>query len=121
MLDGTYFSHYPHPKYHMCGNGNEFLGEKSMQIIKLHHLMEIPAAVKNLQANLVECVHQTLNSMSCLHNIENRILDPREPLTDILRVFVQAVQLAACMTLKASLVQVVFRRDVLFDLLFKGK
>ena len=44
--------------------------------------------IKNLEANLVECAYQALNSIICLNDIENRILDPKELFIDILCVFI---------------------------------
>ena len=84
LLDRTWFSHYPRPQFYIFDNGNEFLGEKFKEMIESYYLIGIPTKVKNPHANLVECVNQALNSMTHLHNIENRILDNKEPFIDIL-------------------------------------
>ena len=88
-------------------------------MIESYHLTGIPTTVKNPQANLVERVHQTLNSMIRLHDIENRILDAKEPFIDILCACAWAIRSTVHTTLKASPAQVVFGRDMLFDLSFK--
>ena len=69
----------------------------------------------------MERVHQTLNSMMRLHDIENRILDPKEPFIDILCTCAWAIRSTVHTTLKASPAQIVFGRDMLFDLSFKVK
>ena len=88
-------------------------------MIESFHLKGVPTAVKNPQANLVERAHQTLNSMIRLHDTENRILDPKELLIDILCACAQAILSVACATLKESLAQVTFGRHMLFHLLLK--
>ena len=88
-------------------------------MIKFYHLAGIPATVKNLQVNLVECAHQKLNSMIRLYDIENRILGNKEPLINILCACAWAMWSTVHVMLKASLAQVVFGRDMLFDLSFK--
>ena len=85
----------------------------------MYHLIGIPIIIKNLNANLVECAYQTLNSIICLHDIENRILDNKEPFIDILFACAWAMRSTVHTTLKASPAQVVFGRDMLFDLSFK--
>ena len=53
-------------------------------MIESYYLTGIPTTVKNPQANLVERVYQMLNNIIRLYDIENRILDPKEPFIDIL-------------------------------------
>ena len=66
----------------------------------------------------MKCAHQTLNSIICLYNIENRILDAKEPFINILYTYAWAIRSTVHTTLKASPTQVVFGRDMLFDLTF---
>ena len=54
-----------------------------------------------------------------LSNIENRIIDPKELFIDILYAYMQTIQSTVYMMLKALPAQVVFGRDILFNLSFK--
>ena len=54
-----------------------------------------------------------------LYNIENRILNNKEPFIDILCAYAWAIHSTVHTTLKASPAQVVFGRDMLFILSFK--
>ena len=44
----------------------------------------IPTTAKNPQAKLVEHVYKILDKIIYLHDIENKILDPKDPFMDIL-------------------------------------
>ena len=86
-----------------------------------YNIKGVPIMVKNPQANLVERVHQTLGNMIRLHDTENKILDPNDPFTDILCTCMWAIHSTVYTTLKATPGQLVFGRDMIFDLSFKAK
>ena len=46
LLDRTWFSRYSRPQCCVFDNGNEFLREKSKEMIESYHLMDIPTMVK---------------------------------------------------------------------------
>ena len=89
--------------------------------LQSYHIQSVPNTVKNPQANLVERVHQTLGNMIRLKDIENVILDPKDPFTDIICSCAWAIRSTVHTTLKASPAQLVFGRDMIFDLSFKVK
>ena len=102
-------------------NGNEFLGEKFQEMLDSYEVKGVPTSVKNPQANLVERVNQTLGNMIRLKDIENQRLDPNDPFADILCSCAWATYSTVHTTLKASPAQLVFGRDMIFDLSFKVK
>lgn len=121
LLDRTWFSRYPRPMRCIYDNGNEFLGEKFQEMLDSYEVKGVPTSVKNPQANLVERVNQTLGNMIRLKDIENQRLDPNDPFTDILCSCAWAIRSTVHTTLKASPAQLVFGRDMIFDLSFKVK
>ena len=72
--------------------------------------------MKNPQANFVERVHQTLVNMLCTKDLENYPFDPKDSWIDILGSCAWAIWSTAHTTLRASPAQLVFGRDMLFDL-----
>ena len=72
--------------------------------------------MKNPQANFVEQVHQTLGNMLHTKDFENYPFDPKDPWTNIFGFCAWAIQSTAHTLLHTSPAQLVFGRDMLFDL-----
>ena len=90
-------------------------------MLNSHNIEGIVTSVKNPQANLVKRVYQTLGNIIHLHDTKNKILDPMDPFTDILCACMWAMCSTVHTILKATPGQLVFRRDIIFDLSFKTK
>jgi hypothetical protein len=72
----------------------------------------------NPQANFVEHVHQTLGNMICNYELENFEFDYYDPWSQILANCAWAIRSTAYSILDATPAQIVFGRDMLFDLSF---
>ena len=59
--------------------------------------------------------------MICLHDTENKNLDATDPFTDILCAYASTMHSTVHTILKATPGQLVLRRDIIFDVLFKAK
>ena len=81
----------------------------------------IPTTAKNPQAKLVEHIYKILDKIIYLHDIENKILDPKDPFMDILHTCIQAIRSTIYIILKKILGQLVFGYGMIFYLSFKAK
>ena len=81
-------------------------------------MKSVPTTVKNPQANFVERVHQTLGNMLRSHELEDHDFDYQDPWSQILANCAWAIRSTVHTVLNASPAQIVFGRDMLFDLSF---
>jgi hypothetical protein len=81
-------------------------------------VISVPTTVKNPQANFVECVHQTIGNMLRSYELENDDFDYQDPWSQILANCAWAICSTVHTVLNASPAQIVFGRDMLFDLSF---
>ena len=121
LVDRTWFSRYPRPLYCIFDNGNEFLGKEFQEMLSSYGIQTKPTTIKNPQANYVERVHQTLGNMLRTMELENVIFDTVDPWSGILANCAWAIRSTAHSIMEATPAQLVFRRDMLFDLPFKVK
>ena len=63
ILDYIQFSHYPCLVQCACEHRNKFLGKDFKEMLESYNIKPKSTMIKNPQANLVECVHQTLGSI----------------------------------------------------------
>ena len=76
-----------------------------------------PTTVKNPQANgILERVHGVINDMLRTNDLDNFTFDPADPWGDILANVAWALRSLTHSTLNATPGQLVFSRDMLFDL-----
>jgi hypothetical protein len=118
ILDQTWFCRYPRPKRCISDNGNEFLGKEFQELLQSYGVKSVPTTVKNPQANFVERVHQTLGNMLRSHELEDHDFDYQDPWSQILANCAWAIRSTVHTVLNASPAQIVFGRDMLFDLSF---
>ena len=85
-------------------------------MLESYGINPIPTTVRNPQANFVERVHETLGNMLRAMILENYAFDPADPWTDILSHCAWAIRSTMHMTMGATPAQLVFGRDMLFDL-----
>ena len=109
---------YPRPVRITYDNGSEF--KKDFQsLCNEYDLNKHPTTVKNPQSNgIVERVHQVINNMIRCFDLNHLDLDPNNPFGDIVARIGWAVRSTYHTTLQATPGQLVFGRDMLFDIDF---
>ena len=116
MMNQIWLSHYPRPIRCICDNGSEFKKDFK-KIIKQFGIKYRPTTVKNPQANgIVERVHGVINDMLRTNDLENHTFDPVDPWGELLANIAWALRSLTHSTLNATPGQLVFNRDMLFDL-----
>ena len=109
---------YPRPAKCVCDNGNEFKFEFK-HFVEGFGIKYRLTTVKNPQANgIIEHVHGVINDMIRTQDLDNHEFDPVDPWGDILAELAWAVRSLYHRTLDATPGQLVFGRDMLFDMLF---
>ena len=118
VLDQVWFCRYPRPLRCITDNGTEFLGTEFQELLRSYGVQHLPTTIKNPQANFVERVHQTLGNMIRTYDLENFEFDYDDPWSQILSNCAWAIRSTAHSILDATPAQIVFGRDMLFDLSF---
>ena len=116
VLDRSWLCRYPRPEETIYDNASNFLGERFQELLDSYGINPVPTTVRNPQANFVERVHETLGNMLRTMILENYDFDPADPWTDILSHCAWAIRSTMHMTMGATPAQLVFGRDMLFDL-----
>lgn len=115
LFNQHWLCRYPRCSRVRYDNGSEF---------KLHFkqlcddfgLKRKPTSRKNPQANsIIERVHQTIGNMIRSFNLDDADLDPNDPYGDLLASVAWAVRSTYHTTLEATPGQLVFGRDMIFD------
>jgi len=118
-LDQVWLCRYPRPVRCIYDNGSEFLGKDFQEMLESMGIEAVPTTVKNPQANFVERIHQTLGNM--LHTQElddNYPFDLNDPWTDIISKCAWTLRASVHSLMEASPGQLIFGRDMLFDVSF---
>ncbi|GKY94846.1 hypothetical protein MPSEU_000449600 [Mayamaea pseudoterrestris] len=118
-FDRCWLCRYPRPVECIFDNGNEFLGRGFQEMLESFGIEPTPTTVKNPQANFVERVHQTLGNMLRTCELEEYEFPEDDPWTDLLCKCAWAIRSTIHLVLDASPGQLVFGRDMLFDLSFQ--
>ena len=118
-LDQTWFCRYPRPERCIFDNGNEFLGTEFQKMLESHGVTAAPTTVKNPQANYVERVHQTLGNVTRTKALDKYKFDEEDPWSDILAHAAWALRSAVHSLHDATPAQLIFGRDMIYDLAFK--
>ena len=86
--------------------------------LKAISLKRKATTVKNPQANgIIERVHGVINDMLRTHDLDNHEFDPTDPWGDMLAKIAWAIRSLYHTTLHATPGQLVFSRDMLFDMM----
>lgn len=116
LMNQYWLSRYPRPVKCICDNGSEFKKD-FRRLIKEFGIKYRPTTVKNPQANaIVERIHGVMNDMLRTNDLDNMNFDPVDPWGDILANVAWAIRSLYHSTLHATPGQLVFNRDMLFDL-----
>jgi hypothetical protein len=89
-------------------------------MLQSYSIKPTPTTVRNPQANFVERVHQTLGNMLRTCELEQYPFEDDDPWTDILAKCSWAIRSTVHLVLDATPAQLVFGRDMLFDLSFQA-
>ena len=85
--------------------------------MKSYRIQRKATTVKNPQANgIIERVHGVINDMLRTHDLDNHDFDPKDPWGDMLAEVAWAIRSLYHSTLNATPGQLVFSRDMLFDI-----
>lgn len=120
VLDRQWFCRYPRPHRCIFDNGREFLGREFQELLESYGVQPIPTTVKNPQANFVERVHDTLGNMLRAHQLDRRELPAQDPFGQILANCAWAIRSTVHTTMDATPAQLVFGRDMIFDIAYKA-
>ena len=115
-FNSHWLSRYPRPEKIIFDNGSEFKLHFA-ELVKGFQVTPKPTTVKNLQANAVlERVHGTIKNMFRCMDLDNVQVDLLDPWDDILASVAWAVRSLYHTTLGATPGELVFGRDILFNI-----
>ena len=120
LLENTWLCRYPRPQQCIFDNGSEFLGAEFANTLDSYGIQRVSTTVKNPAANMVERVHQTLGNLLRVYELENYEFPRGDPWSNILASAAWAIRSTVHTTLGATPGQLVYGRDMLFDLAFKA-
>ena len=120
LVENTWLCRYPRPKECIFDNGSEFLGAEFANTLDLYGILRVPTTIKNPAANMVERVHQTLGNLLRVYELEDYEFPRGDPWSNILASASWAIRSTFHTTLGATPGQLVYGRDMLFDLSFKA-
>ena len=120
LLENTWLCRYPRPQQCIFDNGSEFLGADFANTLDSYGIQRVPTTIKNPAANMVERVHQTLGNLLRVYELEKYDFPRGDPWSNILASAAWAIRSTVHTTLDATPGQLVYGRDMLFDLAFKA-
>ena len=119
IVEQVWLSRYPRPDICTVDRGGEFIGQgfKNELMKKEYGIKVKMATTANPQANsIIERVHQVIGNMIRTFELEKNYLDEEDPWTGILAATAFAVRSTFHTTLKATPGQLVFGRDLIFNI-----
>jgi transposase InsO family protein len=118
IVEQEWFSRYPWPTQVTFDRGGEFIGSEFKQmLINDYGIKRKPITVRNPQANaIVERIHQVIANMIRTFELETNYLDQDDPWKGILSATAFAVRSTYHTTLKKTPGQLVFGRDMIFNI-----
>ena len=120
LVENTWLCRYPRPQQCIFDNGSEFLGAEFANTLDSYGIKRVPTTIKNPAANMVERVHQTLGNLLRVYELEEYEFPRGDPWSNILASAAWAIRSTFHTTLGATPGQLVYGRDMLFDLAFKA-
>lgn len=116
LFDQTWLSRYPRPKEVVCDNGSEFK-LNFMTLLKDFDIKPKPTTAENPQGNSpVERIHQVVQNMIKTKELDTLIFDYIDPWAEVLSSVAWAIRASYHSTLQATPAQLVFGRDMLFNM-----
>ena len=116
LFNNTWLSRYPRPHRVIFDNGSEFKRD-FIPLLKDFDVKPVCTTVKNPQANApVERVHQVIHNMMITKDLSERVMDYIDPWGEILSSVAWAIRASYHSTLQATPAQLVFGRDMIFNM-----
>lgn len=116
LFNQTWLSRYPRPSKVIFDNGSEFKKD-FLPLLKDFAIKAKPTTIKNPQSNgAVERIHQVLTNMLNTKNLTEQVFDIIDPWGEILSSIAWAIRASNHSTLEATPAQLVFGRDMIFNL-----
>jgi hypothetical protein len=116
LFNQTWLSRYPRPRRVVFDNGSEFKRD-FVPLLKDFDIKPVLTSIKNPQSNApVERVHQVLHNMIVTKDLDGRVFDYIDPWGEILSSVAWAVRASHHSTLNKTPGQLVFGRDMIFNL-----
>jgi hypothetical protein len=110
LVENTWLCRYPRPTQCIFDIGSEFLEAEFANTLGTIGIKRVPTTIKNAAANMVERIHQTLGNLLRVYTLEEY------PWSKILASVAWAICSTFHTTLGATPGQLVYGRDMLFDL-----
>ena len=117
IAEQEWFSRYPWPTQVTYDRGSEFIGHDFQDMLKNDYgIKRKPITVRNPQANaIVERIHQVIGNIIRTFELQDNYLDEDNPWKGILSATAFAVRSTYHMTLQKTPGQLVFGRDMIFN------
>jgi hypothetical protein len=116
LFNNTWLSRYPRPHKVIFDNGSEFKRDFA-PLLQDFDVRPVCTTVKNPQANApVERVHQVIRNMMVTKDLSERVLDYIDPWGATLSSIAWAIRASYHNTLQATPAQLVFGRDMIFNI-----
>ena len=118
IAEQEWFSRYPWPTQVTFDRGGEFIGHEFQDMLKNDYGITCkPITTRNPQANaIIERVHQVIGNIIRTFELQENYLDEKNPWKGILSATAFAVRSTYHTTLKKSPGQLVFGRDMVFNI-----
>src|SRR5687767_7612144 len=118
IAEQEWFSRYPWPTQVTFDRGSEFNGKDFQKmLVNDYGIKKKPITVRNPQANaVVERIHQVIANMVRTFELETNYLDKDDPWKGVLSATAFAVRSIYYTTLKKTPGQLVFGRDMIFNI-----
>ena len=122
IVEQEWFSRYPWPTQITFDRGSEFIGQDFRNMIKNDYgIKGKPITVRNPQANaIVERIHQVIGNIIRTFELEENYLEESNPWKGILSATAFAVRSTYHTTLQKLPGQLVFGRDMIFNIQHKA-
>jgi hypothetical protein len=116
LFNQVWLARYPRPNKVIFDNGSEFK-KNFVPLLKDFSIKPTVTSVKNPQSNaIVERIHQVIDSMIKTQNLEGQVLDYIDPFGELISSIGWAVRSSYHRTLQATPAQLVFGRDMIFNI-----
>jgi transposase InsO family protein len=113
-VEQTWLTHYPWPSQVVLDPGTEFMAEFTHMLETEYGITKKAITRRNPQANSIkERVHQTIGNMICTFSVQS--MDDDNPWNGILSAVAFAVHTTLHTTARATLAQLFFGRDAIFQ------
>ena len=117
IAEQEWFCRYPWPQQVTFDRGSEFIGHQFQIMLDDYGVKKKPITTRNPQANaIVERVHQVIGNIVRTFELQDNYLDEDDPWKGILSATAFAVRATYHTTLQKSPGQLVFGRDMIFNL-----